>query len=458
MPILLCLLLILSLDTRAAPAGPLSDSATGSGMTHRLDANIQILRMDYLEYVAALASSETTSSQRSELEELFARYQNGRIDTNAIARLTLQLIAAGIPQEAQTVQTSSSGKRVPLNIRESLWFELATAWYIREYSKEAEAALGQIPLLRRGTRVERLLAKIAIQTGKHDTAIKYLSDVLTRKARATPLDRYNLAALFLSGRPSSANKEAISILSDLAGPKASDAAMKNLAAITLGRVLLDAQDFQAAIRMLKQVEYDSVHAPEAYYKLAKAYMATKQSRKAIGLWEELARRTPTDPFIEKAMMALPPALGALDATSEAVTYIAAIQKQLEGAITYLSGALNDLADPSWIDRITPTTGQDRLSAQDINGVPAAPYALEQIASNRFHTKLIDAQALLELRKQDLPDKLLQRLEPLITAQKAEITSILRQVVELHLSVLERDLLSTRFEYAVLLDNQVEQTK
>jgi len=449
MQILFCLLLILSLHAQAAAA----DEGT------RLDAQVQSLRMDYLEHVAAVASEATAGqkTERSELEGLFARYRSGRIDANAVARLTLQLIAVGLPQGANTVLTSHPGKRLLLNIQESLWFEVVAAWYARGRPMEARAALEQIPLLRHGMRVERLRAKIAIQAGERDVALKYLG-VLARRKQATPLDRYNLAALSLAATPSSRSKEAIDILSDLAGSNDRDVAMKNLAALTAGRALLQAKDYRMAIRMLKQVGRDSVHAPEAHYNLAKAYMATQQSRKAIGLWEELARRAPTDPYSERAMMALPSALGALDATGEAVTRITAIQKRLEGAITELSGALNELADPSWIDRVSLPLGQNQLSARELSTIPAAPYILDQIATHHFQTALINAQALRELRRRDLPNDLMRRVERLSTAQKTAITAMLRPQIERRLAMLEQDLLATRFEYAVLLDNQARQTK
>jgi|GEM_PF-5753992 len=448
MPILIFLILFLSLDAHAAP------TAGGIG----LDAQVQSLRMDRLEHIAALAASGQATGAESELEDLYARFRNGRINTGDVAGLVRQLIRAGLPKGAVIVLNGRMGKRLVVESKEALWFELAEAWHLRDYRAEADAALSHIEPLRRGVRFERLGAKLAIQAGRREEAITLLS-ALNRKGQATALERYNLAILSMAGTSFGLDKEPARILSNLINTtKPADAAAKNLAAVTLGRVLLDTGDFRSAIQILKQVDHGSIQAHEAHYMLGKAHMAADQPRKAIGLWEQLARHRPTNPFAERAMMTLPSALGALDATGEAVTRIAAIQKRLEAAITDLSGALNELSATDWIDRITFSAGQESLSAKNIAQIPAAAYVVEQISTNRFQTALANAEALHKLKLRDLPEDLQRRRQMLVTAQKAYITGLIRPIVEMRLGMIEHDLLDTRFEYALLLDNQAGQKK
>ena len=447
MPILLCLLLILSLEVQAAPA------TSGTG----IDARVQSLRMDRLEHVAALKVSRQEDSARTELEDLYTRFRNDRIDSGALTRLVRQLILTGLPQGANKVLNAPVGKRLAVETREALWLELAAAWCQRDYPAEAGVALSRVAPLRRGAQIDRLRAQVAMQDGHREEAVTLLES-LDRLGQATALDKYNLATLSLAAASQTRNKAAVRLLSDLIKSKSTDAAIKNLAAVTLGRTLIDSGDFQTAIRILKQVDNNSIRAPEAHYMLGKAYMAVDQPRKAIGLWDELAHRPPTDPFTERAMMALPPALGALDATGEAVTRIAAIQRQLEQAITDLSTALNELAAQNWIERITLISAQDPLSARDVHQIPAAPYVLDQISSNRFQVTVTNAQVLRDLKNDGLSDDLERRRQALLTAQTTYITNMIRAIVEIRLGMLEHDLLDTRFEYALLLDNQAGDKK
>ncbi|MBI1196076.1 MAG: hypothetical protein GC138_09565 [Gammaproteobacteria bacterium] len=446
MPILLCLLLILSLEVQAAPA----DTTMG------LDAQVQSLRIDRLERAAVPGASGQGAGQ-SELEGLFARFRSGRIRADDLTRLVRQLIGANLPQGANTVLDSPAAKPLTAEAREALWFEVASAWQQRGYPNEAQAALGHITPLRRGVRFEHLQAKVAMEAGRRDEALSTLES-LNRKGQASALEKYNLAVLMLAENAPAREKEATAILSGLLDANAGDAAPKNLAAVTLGRVLLDAEDHKSAVRALQKVDNDSVYAPEAHYLLAKAHMAADQTRKAIGLWEELSRRMPTDPYTERAMMTLPPALGALDATGEAIARITSIQKLLEQAITDLSAALNELATPAWIEGITPIAGQDRLEPTDVARIPAAPYVLDIISGNRFQLALTDIRTLRELAVQDLPEDMQRRRETLMKSLKDSVTAMIKNLVELRLNMLERDLLDTRFEYALLLDNQAEPKK
>lgn len=446
MPILLCLLLILSLEVDAAPA------ATMTG----LDAQIQALRMDQLERAAVLAASGQTSGQ-TELEGLFARFRNGRIDADTLTRLVRQLIRANLPRGANAVLNAAAAKPLTTDAKEALWFEIASAWQQRDRPDEAQTALDHIVPLRRGVRFEHLQAGIAMQAGRREQAVEMLEN-LYRKGQASALEKYNLAVLMAADNPAARTQEATAILSGLLSSDTGDAASRNLAAVTLGRALLDAGDHKAAILTLQKVDNDSLYAPEAHFLLAKAHMAADQPRKAIGLWEELSRRMPTDPYTERAMMTLPPALGALDATGEAVSRIAAIQKLLEQAITDLSAALNELATPNWVDGIASLSGQGSLDAKNVARIPAAPYVLERVSSNRFQSGLDDLQALRELTARDPAEDIRQRAQTLMTAQKNALTTMIKSLVEMRLGMLERDLLDIRFEYALLLDNQAEAKK
>ncbi len=217
---------------------------------------------------------------------------------------------------------------VRAEIRDRTWFYLAKIWMQRGYLDSAEQALKQLSdnlpeNLRREARV--LLAQILIDSGRYGEAIAQLAGWQGTTEWAS-YAQFNLGvALVRNGNVDTA----IGILDELGNinPRNNElTALRDKANLALGFSLLQDGQAASAKRPLQRIRLDGPFSNKALLGVGWADAEAENYRRALVPWMELSGRDLLDPAVQESMLAIPYALGKLDAISQAADhYVNAIE-------------------------------------------------------------------------------------------------------------------------------------
>jgi len=217
---------------------------------------------------------------------------------------------------------------VRAEIRDRTWFYLAKIWMQRGYLDSAEQALKQLSdnlpeNLRREARV--LLAQILIDSGRYGEAIAQLAGWQGTTEWAS-YAQFNLGvALVRNGNVDTA----IGILDELGNinPRNNElTALRDKANLALGFSLLQDGQAASAKRPLQRIRLDGPFSNKALLGVGWADAEAENYRRALVPWMELSGRDLLDSAVQESMLAIPYALGKLDAISQAADhYVNAIE-------------------------------------------------------------------------------------------------------------------------------------
>ena len=324
------------------------------------------------------------------------------IDASLLAAgIYLQL---GLHNEAGDRFAALLNDRVPLQVRNRAWFYLAKIWYERGYYDRAEQALariqGQLGSELEGERTNLLVNALMYQK-RYDDAIARLRSVQA-PGDWVAFSRFNLGvALVRAGRL----PEAAPILTAVGTLPAGSAELLSLrdrANLALGFAYLQANQPQDARTALARVRLDGPYSSRALLADGWAQVALGQFRAALVPWSELQRRSLRDSAVQESYLAVPYALGKIDAPAESAQYYETALKtfssesnNLNGAIAHVraGGLMSDLLggdqDPNhgWLWQLT------RLP-----DAPQSRYLYELLADNDFQEGLQNYRDLMFMQQ------------------------------------------------------------
>ena len=321
-----------------------------------------------------------------------------------------QLLAAGIylqlglHNEAGDRFAALLNNRVPLPVRNRAWFYLAKIWYERGYYDRTEQALsriqGQLGPELEGERTSLLVNSLMYQH-QYDAAITQLRN-WRGPADWMAFARFNLGvALVRAGRL----PEAAPILTAVGTLQAGTAELLSLrdrANLALGFAYLQANQPQQARTALARVRLDGPYSSRALLADGWAQVALGQYRAALVPWSELQRRSLRDSAVQESYLAVPYALGKIDAPAESAQFYEAALKSyssessnLATAVAHVEagGLLTDLLggdqDPNhgWLWQLT------RLP-----DAPQSRYLYELLADDDFQEGLQNYRDLMFMQQ------------------------------------------------------------
>lgn len=213
-------------------------------------------------------------------------------------------------------------------IRDRTWFFLAKIWQQRGYLDRSAMALasieGTLPAnLEREARV--IEAELAISEGRYERAVALLSE-WQGETEWSRYAQFNLGvALVRSGRL----EEAQRILSELGNIEPWNEELTSLrdkANLALGFALLQDGQPLAAKAPLSRVRLEGPFSNKALLGIGWADAQLENYQRALVPWMELRGRDLLDSAVQESMLAIPFALGKLDAVSQAADhYLNAIE-------------------------------------------------------------------------------------------------------------------------------------
>ena len=262
---------------------------------------------------------------------LLALRETGKLESHLIESEVLLgglYLNYGHHLEAAEIFERVLADNVDPEIRDRTWFFLAKIWQQRGYLDRAATALASIE----GTlpdnlerEAEMIEAEIYIATGEFDRAIALLSE-WEGETEWSRYAQFNLGvALVRSGRIAEAER----ILSDLGSidPWTEElTSLRDKANLALGYALLQDGRPLAAKAPLSRVRLEGPFSNKALLGVGWADAQLDNYQRALVPWMELRGRDLLDSAVQESMLAIPFALGKLDAVSQAADhYLNAIE-------------------------------------------------------------------------------------------------------------------------------------
>jgi hypothetical protein len=321
-----------------------------------------------------------------------------------------QLLAAGIylqlglHNEAGDRFAALLNGRVSLPVRNRAWFYLAKIWYERGYYDRAEQALsriqGQLGDELEGER-NNLLVNALMYQHRYDDAITQLRS-WHGTADWMAFARFNLGvALVRAGRL----PEAAPILTSVGTLQAYSAELLTLrdrANLALGFAYLQANRPQDARIALARVRLDGPYSSRALLADGWAQVALGQYRAALVPWTELQRRSLRDSAVQESYLAVPYALGKIDAPAESAQYYETALKSFSTESNNLGGAIAHVKAGGLLTDLLGTDQDPNHGALwQLGKLPDAPqsrYLYELLADDDFQEGLQNYRDLTFMRQ------------------------------------------------------------
>ncbi|HEY1725838.1 MAG TPA: hypothetical protein VGF89_10465 [Steroidobacteraceae bacterium] len=320
-----------------------------------------------------------------------------------------QLLAAGlylqlaIHNEAGRRFETLLGNDVPVGVRNRAWFYLGKIWYERGYYDRSEQALeriqGQLPQQLEAERTH-LLVNVLMRQQRYDDAIA------TLRGWQGPPDwmayaRFNLGvALVRAGRLPEADP-ILSAVGTLQTDSDELLTMRDKANLALGFAYLQADKPGPARVALDRVRLNGPYSSRALLGDGWARAATGDYRGALAPWLELQKRSLLDAAVQESFLAVPYALGKLNASAQAADYYETALKSFATESDNLDAAIARIQDGHMLQDLL---GQDQdthygwfWQLRQLPDSPQSRYLYTLLADNDFQEGLKNYRDLNFLR-------------------------------------------------------------
>ena len=310
--------------------------------------------------------------------------------------------------------------------------------------------------------IEFLRANVYLAEGRPEPSIEVLEKLRDSK-EFRGFAGYNLGIAYLqAGR----RQEAIAQL-DRAGRietyQESELAIRDKANLVVGSILIESEEFTAAIPYFNRVRLDGPFSNQALLSSGWANMSLDEFERAVVPWSILADREVTDGAAQEAMLALPYAYGRLDVHGRAAIHYGRALDAFSAEIQKLNVSIDSIRDGKFLDALVrEEIRKDKDWVIRLRSLPETPetyYLMQLLASHDFQTGLQNYLDLADLRRKlvawrasfDAYDEMVdirrEHYEPLlpgIDTEFRQLDSRMRLRVEQHKMLVKRrdDLLTT----------------
>ncbi len=241
------------------------------------------------------------------------------------------LLSYGMHREAGEIFAQLIEKGAEPPVRDRAWFFLAKIRYQRGLMADADEALGRIGKnLPPDLEEERVLLKAYVALARGDapaaiTALNDLPDVSQEITAGTTSGRlyarYNMGVALVRGGDEARGLSLLDTLGRAPTPRGATPEFRSLrdkANVAIGFASLQADRPEAAYAHLERVRLDGLESNKALLGYGWASSAMKNHKQALVPWTELSGRDAGDAAVLEAHIALPYALGQLQAYGQAL--------------------------------------------------------------------------------------------------------------------------------------------
>lgn len=293
---------------------------------------------------------------------------------------------------------------VPDSVRDRAWFFLAKVWYQRQYYPESEDALKRIKSpLPKELEAERqmLLAQLYLSDGRYDQAVAVLNNWQASEEDWVGYTRFNLGvALVRIGRL----EEGARLLDRVGGMEANNEEMRALrdkANLALGYAYIQGNQAELAKPVLQRVRLDGPFSNKALLGVGWVDAEAERYNKALVPWMELRRRDLLDPAVQESLLAIPYALGKLDASRQAADHYVNAIEAFNEEMNRLDASIVTIRQGGLLDRLMEYDVPDELgwfwSLKHLPESPETHYLYHLLASHEFQEALKNYRDLKFLR-------------------------------------------------------------
>ena len=230
--------------------------------------------------------------------------------------------------EAAAIFERLLAENVDPETRDRTWFFLAKIWLQRGYLDKSQEALSYLSEdlpdnLRR--EAQMLQSQIYINSGQYGRAIALLENWKGRTEWAS-YAKFNLGVAMVRNGYVAGAEQILTELGELNPFNEELASLRDKANLALGYALLQDGQPLAAKEPLQRVRLEGPFSNKALLGIGWADAETENYRRALVPWMELRSRDMLDSAVQESMLAIPYALGKLDAISQAADhYLNAIE-------------------------------------------------------------------------------------------------------------------------------------
>jgi len=229
-------------------------------------------------------------------------------------------LSYGMHREAGEIFTRLIEKGVKPEVRDRAWYYLAKIRYQRGLPGEAEEALARIgaPLPPELEEDRSLLqANLLMARGAYADAAKLLAGTAASPT-ASIYVRYNLGVALIKSGEIGAGTAQLDAIGRAPAEDEELLSLRDKANVALGFSALQSNDPEHARVYLERVRLSGMLANKALLGFGWAAAARQQPKEALVPWLELAKRDPSDPAVLEAKLAVPYAMGELEAYSKSL--------------------------------------------------------------------------------------------------------------------------------------------
>ena len=326
----------------------------------------------------------------------------GRVHNQEKAGLVLGglYLAYGFHDHAAKIFETFLDGTQPKEVRDQAWYFLAKTRYQRGNYDGALDALSKVQdSLDFGLRQERSLleATILLAQNKHSDALRALKDVNERSDWGMYAKFNRGVANYQLGR----EKEGIKILDEIGTINSRDkelTALKDKANLVLGYGYLDKSKPETAKSFLERMTLTGPFANRALLALGRSYSDKKLHEKSLIPWLKLVERDPSDPAVQDALMAVPFALGQLEAYKQSLEYYEKAMLSFQSEIKKINVAADAVGGGKMLEGMIQVArlekeGDDERKLKRVLNTPEGRYLGSLLVSYEFREALNNYAAL-----------------------------------------------------------------
>ena len=314
-------------------------------------------------------------------------------------------LSYGLHEEAGQIFDTLLASKTRPEIRDRTWFFLAKIRYQRGYLAEAAAALDAIGEdLPRDLEPERrmLTAQVAIEQGRFDDAVAML-DGWKGPSGWIDYARFNLGVALVRAGQFAEGANWLDRVGRLDDDRDEFRGLRDKANVALGFTWLQNEAPERARPILQRVRLNGAFSNKALLGVGWADSDAGNFRAALTPWLELAERDLLDPAVQESLLAVPYALGKLNATRQAAArYESAIVAFAEEHAR-LDNAIEDITTGGMLERLLADAAEEvddsgwywRL--EEMPDATESRYLYHLMAEHRFQEALKNYRDVLALR-------------------------------------------------------------
>jgi tetratricopeptide (TPR) repeat protein len=264
-----------------------------------------------------------------------------------------------------------------------------------------------------------------------DDAVKVLNKV-DQRTNWWAYGRYNLAiALFRLGK----RQEAETVLNQVGSMSVADKEMQDLkdkANLMQGFASLESGESEKAKSYFKRLKLDGMHSNQGLLGLGRAYSANNEHEKSLVPWLELIDRNPSDSAVQDALMAVPYALGQMEAYKQSLEYYEKAMRLFQEEIKKINTAAEAVGGGKLVEGLIRAQSGESVSGlwteKMVLNTPEGQYLWPLLTQYEFRETLFNYQRLrVSLGKLEGWSALLNTLQSLSDKRRATYETRITQL-------------------------------